>query len=336
VGLVVTGAGTASYRALAEEPKEAESPPAKPGPAEAKVKRLKKQLTELTQELRQAEEEVAKERAVPPPKKPVAIIFGDVPITRDELADYLLSRMTAKQLETYVNRRILEHACKKEGITVTMAEVDEYAKAGLKKTNLTEDVFRAQLLRGRNMTWRDWKEDVIRTQILLKKLTGGLTVREKDLRDAYEARYGERVECNVLILPNVEKKMAEDVARRLRLGQMTFAQEAARFQPRRDVPLVISRRSHSDKAMEKAAFALRQGEISPPIAMPPGFVILQCRRRFPANTNTRFEDVRESLKNEVQERLKRQDVANFFKKLQAEARAKLLWTPPEDKAGKEE
>jgi hypothetical protein len=40
--------------------------------------------------------------------------------------------------------------------------------------------------------------------------------------------------------------------------------------------------------------------------------------------------VRESLKRELQQRPNQQDMTVFFNKLKAEARAKLLWTPPEE------
>jgi RNA polymerase sigma factor (sigma-70 family) len=333
VGLVLVGAGTASYQALAEAPggeqKEAAPPAPKPTPAEMRVKRLTKQISELTQELRQAEEEAARERAVPPQKTPVAVIFGNVPITREELADHLFARMTAKQLETYVNRRILEHACKKEGITVTTADVEDYLKDELGKTNLHMNAFRAQL-QNRNMTLREWKEDVIRTKLLLWRLSGGGKVREEDLRRAFEARYGEKVECDMIVLPAAQQKTAEQVAARLRAGQTNFAQEAARWLPRRDIPTLITRHSTPYEEVEKAAFALRQGEISHAIAVKDGFVILRCRRRLPADPHARFEDVRDSLKAEELRRLQGRDMEVLFKRLKTEARPRLLWTPPEE------
>jgi RNA polymerase sigma factor (sigma-70 family) len=362
VGLMLVGAGTASYQALAEGPagehKEAAPPPRKPTAAEDRLKRLTKQFTELKQELRQAEEEVARERSVPPQKIPVAVIFGNVPITREELAEHLLSRLTARQLESFINLRILEHACKKEGIVVTSADVEDYLKrepgmASIFKTNgfrgqeqyaaavttgvlanvYQRDAFQAQLRR-RNMTLREWKEDVIRPQLLLRKLAGDGKVREQDIRQAFEARYGEKVECEMIVLPAVTKKVAEQVASRLRAGEKSFAQEAARWHPNVRV-LCITRHAQQSEEVEKAAFALRSGEVSNALAVKEGFVILRCRRRIPADPNARFEDLRESLKVELQQRAKQQDLSPFFKKLKDEARPKLLWTPTEEPRGEE-
>ena len=336
IGLALVGVGTASYQALAGEPAIQERaardvPPAKASPAEIRVSQIKKQISELSADLRKAEEAAAREKALSPRQTPVAVIFGDVPITRDELADHLLSRMTAKQLETYVNRRILEHACKKEGITVTQAEVDDFLKTSLEKMSLNEDAFRAQL-RDRHTTLQGWKEDVIHPQLLLQKLTATARVQEKEIRNAYEARYGEKAECQVILIPRDQHKAGERAASRLRTGETTFEQEAKRW-PQSGIsqPIVIARHATGSAAMETAALALRPGDVSKAIEVPNNFIILKCLRRIPADTATRFEDVRDTLKGDIQERNRAQDTTKIFQDLKAKARAKLWWVPAEEK-----
>jgi RNA polymerase sigma factor (sigma-70 family) len=336
VGLALAAGGTASYRALGGEPAgqrgEAEVAPPKPTPAEVRAKRLKKEIGELTEQLRKAEEEVAKEKAVPPRQGPVAVIYGSVPITREELAEHLLSRLSAKQLEGYVTRRILEHACKKEGITVTQEEVDAYLKEHLGRANLKEQMFRAQLHEQRKMTLREWKEDVIRPQLLLQKLARAARVTEKALRAEYEARYGQKVECQFLVWQVGQWDEADRAAELLRSGKATF-EDLLRRNPRGNHVITIGRDGVKErKALEKAAFALEPGEVSPVIDIPQGFVVLKCLRRLPAEPR-RFEDVRESLKREVEGRLKGGDTAKLLEELKAEARAKLFWTPPNDREG---
>jgi RNA polymerase sigma factor (sigma-70 family) len=341
VGLAVAGTGTASYCALAGEPAAedrngARSAPPKPTPAEARVNRLKKQIGNLTkqigdlaQELRHAEEDAARERAVPPRKKPVAVIFGNVPITRDELADHLLSRLTARELETFINRRILEHACQKEGITVTDAEVTDHLKAELKRGNLQEQAFRTRL-REQHKTLHQWKADVLRPQLLLKKLAQKMRVTEKDLRQEYQTQYGRKVECRFLSWQANQKEAAECAARLLRTGRATF-DDLARKHPRGAIPITITRQgTEARAALEKAAFALRPGEVSALLDIPGGFVLLECCRSIRADRTTRFEDVRESLKQEVAKRFEQRDTSKFFLKVKAEARVQLLWKPPED------
>src|SRR5262249_4285479 len=152
-------------------------PPQAITPAEAKVKKLQGKIADLNRELRQAEEEVErqqeaarKEAALPPRDKPVAVIFGDEKVTREELAEYLLARMTAQQLDQYLNLRILEHAARAKGVRVSSAEVDTYLLEELKRAGLTEKTFRDRVLADRKMTLPQWKQEVARPQLLLKKL----------------------------------------------------------------------------------------------------------------------------------------------------------------------
>jgi RNA polymerase sigma factor (sigma-70 family) len=331
LGLAIAGAGTASYRALAEDRSSADFVPPKATPAEVRVTQIKKQIAELTQELSRAEEAAARERAVPPQKRPVAIIFDDVRITREELADHLLARMTAKQYERYINRRILEHACKRAGIAVTNEEVGACLKAEWGKAGVYGQPFRDQVLRKQNMTLREWKEDVLRPQLMLKKLFEAGRIREKDLCNAFEARYGEKVECDVLVVSPQQRHVIDSIALRIRTGEASFEEEAKRCNLHRDRPIVITRHWRKHEGMEKAAFALRPGEVSRVIAMPGAFVILKCRRRAPADRSVKFEDVRESLKLEVAKRLPQNTMADHFRDLKAKARARLLWAPLEDK-----
>jgi RNA polymerase sigma factor (sigma-70 family) len=344
VGLAFAGAGTISYRACGDEESAAQrkgseaQPSRKATPAEVRIKEIKKQISELTQQLQQAEEVAARERAVPPRKTPVAVIFGQVAITRDELADYLFSRMTTKQLDAYINRRILEHACKEAGISVTRAEVDAQLEETLKKMNMTEQTFRAQVLKQQNKTMQEWKEDVIRTNLMLTRLSGSKApVTEKALRSEFEARYGDKVECEIMIWQTEERSVAQRLADLVRAGKLDFATVAARQRQMKGGPLfgaptrpiVIGRTgSKAREALEKAAFALEPGEFSQLIEHPTGFVLLKCARRIPADRSVRFDDVRASLERDLLQQYRDQGSAKLFAELRARAGARLLWTPP--------
>jgi RNA polymerase sigma factor (sigma-70 family) len=350
LGLAFAGVGTMSYRAWGEEEpaaqRRSDEAPALPKPtqAEIRVKEIKKQINELKQELQQAEEIAVRERAVPPKKTPVAVIFGDVSITRDELADHLLSRMTTKQFDTYINHRILEHACKKAGISVKQAEVEAHLRERLTKMNMTEQAFRAGPLKQYNKTFQEWKEDVIRSQLMLKKLAEKQEpISQKDLRDEFESRYGEKVECEMMVWRTEDRTMAERAAELLRAGRVNFESVARSRQMNRGPlfspssrPIVIGRTGRKAReALEEAVFSLRPGEMSELIENPTGFVLLRCLRKIPADRSVKFEDMRASLERELQQRHKEQGMGKLMEELKAKARARMLWMPPEDR-GREE
>ena len=58
------------------------------------------------------------------PNGVVAYLKGNIPITCQELGDYLIERQGAERIENLVNRRIIELACRERGIFVSDAEVD--------------------------------------------------------------------------------------------------------------------------------------------------------------------------------------------------------------------
>src|SRR5438034_729289 len=53
----------------------------------------------------------------------VAYINGNVPITREELGEYLIARKGLDSVELLVNKRIIELACQQAGVEVSAAEV---------------------------------------------------------------------------------------------------------------------------------------------------------------------------------------------------------------------
>src|SRR5687767_11007443 len=56
--------------------------------------------------------------------RPVALIYGNVPVTRQELGEFLIARGGSDKLELVVNKMIIEHECKKRGVTVTAQEME--------------------------------------------------------------------------------------------------------------------------------------------------------------------------------------------------------------------
>src|SRR5262245_53645919 len=98
----------------------------------------------------------------------VAYIHGNIPITREDLGEYLIARFGAQRVEYLVNRRIIELACQARGIAVSDAEVDAQMKediASFKGTIPDEKAFVESVLKRYNKTLYEWREDVIRPKL---------------------------------------------------------------------------------------------------------------------------------------------------------------------------
>src|SRR5438105_849790 len=65
-------------------------------------------------------------------RRVVAYIYDNVPITREELGEFLIARFGQERIEFLINRRIVDMACQAKGIYVTDAEVEAQFKDELK------------------------------------------------------------------------------------------------------------------------------------------------------------------------------------------------------------
>jgi parvulin-like peptidyl-prolyl isomerase len=326
-GLALAGGGLVSYRTLAGEA----GPPAADEGAAARVARLKERIAALQDELRQAEQDEAREREAAVPS-PVAVVFGDVPITRAELGDYLIRRLSREQLQAYVNRRIVEHACRRKGVVVTEREVDRALELDRLATRADGRSFE-DVLHEQHRTLLEWKEDVLRPRLLLGELCADrVRVTEQDLRDAYEASYGEKVECAVIFWPRQDKEKALRAAGAVGANPATF-ERFADSQPMASLAAAhgrtppFGRHSSENADLERAAFRLRPGETSDLLDTPDGFFLVKCLRRLPADTSRSFAEVRDGLEQEVRERRLEKEIPRAFKELRQEARPRLLWQP---------
>ena len=325
MALAIAGTGFMSYRTLRAEPL-----PAGPADAAARVEQIKSQIAGLQEQLRQAEQDAARAKAAPRPPA-VAVIFGDVPITREELADHLLARLSRERLEAFINQRIIEHACLRRGIRVTDAEVDAAVQEDLKAFHDPGKDF-AAVLRQRQMTPLEWKEDVVRPRLLMTKLCRQrVRVTEMDLRDAFEARYGEKVECQVILWPPGQEQEAARGYEAVRADEGRF-EHLARTQPNRTLAqtngrVTLGRHTTGNAQLEAAAFRLSPGEMSALIDTPEGLALVKCLRRIPADRGSEFGVVREALEQDVLRERIRAEIPKAFQELKEEARPRLLWRP---------
>lgn len=256
----------------------------------------------------------------------VVALVNNVPITRQELANELIARKGRQFLELLINRRIIEQAAAKAGVTATDKEVEaELAEIirSLKLKNAAE--FESTVLKQRNTTLYEYKEDVLRPSILMRKLAEKrVQVTEEDLRKAFEANYGEKVQCRIILVPKSDGLgVALKIYEKLRgKGLDEFIREASqqpshlaatggRIRP-------INRHSAVPE-LERAAFSLRDGEMSEIIEVQEGYVILFREKLIPADTSIRFEDVREQLRWEVHKRKVEAEIPLLFNELRASA-----------------
>jgi hypothetical protein len=272
----------------------------------------------------------------------VAYIYGTIPITREELGEYLIARMGSERINNLINRRIIEHVCQQKGIEVTQAEVEADLAETIKGLNLhSAKEFENTLLKRPpyNKTLYEWKEDAVRPRLLLTKLCRErVHVTDEDLKKAYEAYYGEKIECRIIMWQLEMKHHVEmEIYPKIRDSEAEFDKEAkkqaspnlAAHGGRLEKP--IGRNTTGNEDMERAIFNLQPGEVSRLIETPEGLVVFKCDKRIPASTAVKLEDVRDRLTKECMDRKIQIEIAKVFKELRDEAKPQNFLSPEDRK-----
>jgi len=231
----------------------------------------------------------------------VAYIFGDTPVTREELGEYLIQRLGAERLEFLINRKIIERACAAKGIRVTDAEINAQYMEELAAFQCNESQFYQKILMPYKKTLYEWKEDVIRPKLSLERyVRDSISIDQADIQKAYEAKFGPKVECLIYVITKEQNKDKDAIWARARQSTAEF-EKMAKEQPIVQFAAKAGKidpihKHFPDPNVEREAFKLQVGETSPQIAMADGtIVILHCIGRQAANTTTSLDQERMEL-----------------------------------------
>jgi hypothetical protein len=267
-------------------------------------------------------------------KRVVAYIYDSIPITREEFGEYLIARCgMADRLNNMVNRSIIEHEAKQRGIEVTAAEVEADFNESLKGINTNREDFVKKILLPYNKSLYEWKEDVIKPRLMLVKMCRQrVTATEEDLRNAYDAYYGEKVHCLLIKWRKEEQSLAVAMYPKIRDDEKEFdrvarSQFTAELAARGGEVPPFGHFTTGNPDMERAAFALKPGEISQVLESPEGFVVMKCIERVPASHAKTLDEVRGQLTEDIIKRkIDQQEIPKFFAELRAKAHPKLMIT----------
>jgi hypothetical protein len=269
-----------------------------------------------------------------PPAKPAAppavetnsryvahLYNGSVPITREDLGEYLIARHGKDSIDLLVNKTIIDHACAQKGITVTDAEVEAALLEDLKGINVNRKQFVDSVLKQYGKTLYEWKEDVLRPRIQLSKLCKlQITVTEEEIKQAFDAEFGPRVEGRIIIWPKGQEKFAYQSYDEIRSSDDKF-DEAARQQAVSHLAASggrikpFGRGAGTHPELEKEAFKLKPGQVSTVIGTNEGTVVFKCDRHLPPDEGAKLDDHRERLSRIVYDKKLAQEIPKQFKAL---------------------
>ena len=149
------------------------------------------------------------------PTDPIAVVNGSV-ITRAQLADECVARKGEEILDTLIARTLIEQALRAKKLEVTASEIDkEIDNVAMRVAGIGREAWLRTLDKERGISPVQYARDIIYPALALRKLASPMVqVTDKDLTDAFEAQYGEKLRCRMIMVDKVQK--AKDLWEELR------------------------------------------------------------------------------------------------------------------------
>ena len=120
-------------------------------------------------------------------------------ITREDLAQDCLRHYGNEVLESMVNKQLIAGECRRQGVTVSGAEVDAEIERMSKRFNIPVDQWLKMLKQERNVTPAQYANDIIWPTLALRKLAGErLTISREELYRQFETLYGPMVRVRLI------------------------------------------------------------------------------------------------------------------------------------------
>jgi SurA N-terminal domain/PPIC-type PPIASE domain len=141
------------------------------------------------------------------PSDAIAIVNGQ-PISRRQLADECVAKEGKKILDMMIHRVLIEQALSRQKLTVTAAEIDEEIDSIAQRFGISRDVWLRTLDKERGISPAQYAREIVYPAIALRKLCAGrVQVTPRDLQEAFESQYGEKLRVRMILLNTQQKAM---------------------------------------------------------------------------------------------------------------------------------
>jgi len=139
------------------------------------------------------------------PTDPIAIVNGQI-ISRQQLADECVAREGKKVLELLIHRTLVEQALRNRKLEITAADIDQEIETVAKRFGITREGWLRTLDKERGISPVQYARDIIYPALALRKLCAGrVEVTPLDLKLAFEAQYGDKLRCRMILVDKQAK-----------------------------------------------------------------------------------------------------------------------------------
>ncbi len=246
----------------------------------------------------------------------------------DSVADECMQRYGQEVLESFINRTIIDQACRKQGISITQAEVNEEVVKIAKKFDIDPANWLRIIQSERHLSAMQYKEDIIWPMLALKRLAGNeVQITEEEMQRVFVREYGERVKARMIMCDKLQR--AQDAWNLVMKDPASFGKVARErsMEPTSkalDGQIQPIRRYAGNDNLENEAFKLEEGQISGiiDVSTPEArrYVILLCEgRTTPIVKSMNEPQIREQCHKILEDEKTQVAVAKVFERLKKQA-----------------
>jgi foldase protein PrsA len=141
------------------------------------------------------------------PSDPIAII-NNQPITRQQLADECVAKEGKKILDTMINRLLIEQALARQKMTVTAADIDAEIDSIAQRFGIDRETWLRTLDKERGISPAQYAREIVYPAKALQKLCRSrVQVTPKDMQEAFESQYGDKLRVRMILVNTQQKAM---------------------------------------------------------------------------------------------------------------------------------
>ena len=260
----------------------------------------------------------------------VAARVNGQPIEIEAVRAVCVERHGRDVLEILITRRLIEQALAREKRTVTQADIDaEIARAaetmGFRKPDGSADVaaWFDRVTREEKVPMRHYIEDIVQPTVSLKQLVGKVPVTQEDLDKAFEATFGPRAKCRIIVMDSQRRaqevwQLARQNPTPERIGDLAeqYSVDPTSRTLRGEVPPI--QHYGGQPALERQVFSLKPGELSGIVQIADRFMVILCEG-FTEPAQVKFAEVRNELYDDIHEKKQRIEMSRYFAHLREAA-----------------
>ncbi len=266
--------------------------------------------------------------------KIVAVVNGQT-ITRDRLAQEVMKRYGTIVLDNLLNKHLILQACQAKGITITQADVNDEIARVAGKVGLNTKMFLETLEKERDITPEQYASEIVWPMLALRALAADkIQVTPEEIDQIIQSEYGPKVQVRMIAVSQRER--AEQLHAQAMEAPETFrrlAKEHSEDAPSAAVEGLLPpiRRYSGDDVLERIAFQLQPGEISPIFQVGEMHVFLQCVRHLDASMPSPelLPLIRQRISDQLRDRRLAQAAEGIFQTLQSTSQVVIVMGNPE-------